>query len=316
MSTLKFVSNAPKCKSCTKTAYPQESITYDNMTWHKACFRCLNCKGVVALKQVAVIRGDLYCKACFMRMFAIKGTYSVFSEKKTEKAEENSSADTNAASTTTSASNENTNTPVTTAVAVTTSSTSETTPTTTVTEVPKIATTIIETPTQDRTKARIDRRMSLAKKCNSPNCTNLRVHQNLYCEEHLNTPAPSENPHLNALLTAISQRSVVDVKHILDEQGVDLALDQSQKQSPLEIAFTSGSISCGQAMVEALSKRLNVLEEELDKLEDEVEEAETKATFILMDSSPRNSSADVTGPPKLKSTDSNSSATANTETEI
>jgi len=33
-----------KCKVCTKTAYPQESIQYDQQTYHKRCFRCTKCE--------------------------------------------------------------------------------------------------------------------------------------------------------------------------------------------------------------------------------------------------------------------------------
>jgi cysteine/glycine-rich protein len=67
-----------KCKICDKTAYPNESLEYDKQLFHKTCFKCLNCKSSVSLGAVAMIKGDLYCKNCFVRMFQERGSYQVF----------------------------------------------------------------------------------------------------------------------------------------------------------------------------------------------------------------------------------------------
>lgn len=67
-----------KCKICEKTAYPMEALTYDGQTYHKTCFKCLECGSRVSLSGVAMIQGDLYCKNCFIQKFKVKGTYHIF----------------------------------------------------------------------------------------------------------------------------------------------------------------------------------------------------------------------------------------------
>jgi len=70
-----------KCKVCNKTVYPNEQIAYDKQFYHAECFKCLKCKSRVPLVNVAMISGDLYCKACFKRIFAEKGKYTSFGDK-------------------------------------------------------------------------------------------------------------------------------------------------------------------------------------------------------------------------------------------
>jgi len=71
---------APKCVSCQKSAYPEESVTYDKQVFHNACFRCLSCRSSVSIRNVAMIKGDLYCKNCFVRTFKTKGSYASFGQ--------------------------------------------------------------------------------------------------------------------------------------------------------------------------------------------------------------------------------------------
>ena len=35
----RFGGGGEKCKTCDKTVYPQERISYDNGTWHQLCFK-------------------------------------------------------------------------------------------------------------------------------------------------------------------------------------------------------------------------------------------------------------------------------------
>jgi hypothetical protein len=76
------MSSNPTCKQCKKTVYQTELISYDQQTWHKNCFRCLQCNCVVSLGGVAMISSDLYCKNCFKRIFKEKGTYNSFQERR------------------------------------------------------------------------------------------------------------------------------------------------------------------------------------------------------------------------------------------
>jgi len=70
-----------KCTVCDKTVYDQERQSYDNKHWHVACFKCLSCKRRIDVKSVAMIKGDLYCKPCFLKTFKEKGSYASFGVK-------------------------------------------------------------------------------------------------------------------------------------------------------------------------------------------------------------------------------------------
>lgn len=85
-----------KCKKCSTTAYSLESISYDNETYHKKCFKCMNCSRPVSLGSVAMIQGDLYCKNCFISLFREKGSYHVFGAKTLPKSLRTGSTDADA----------------------------------------------------------------------------------------------------------------------------------------------------------------------------------------------------------------------------
>lgn len=77
-----FGGGGEKCKTCTKTVYPQEKICYDQGVWHTGCFKCLSCKSTLSLTAVAMIDGQLYCKTCFKKTFLREGRYSTFNTQK------------------------------------------------------------------------------------------------------------------------------------------------------------------------------------------------------------------------------------------
>jgi hypothetical protein len=76
-----FGGGAPKCKTCAKSVYENEKVVYDQVVYHTECFKCKKCTNRIPLVNVAMIAGDLYCKPCFKKIFAEKGTYSSFGEK-------------------------------------------------------------------------------------------------------------------------------------------------------------------------------------------------------------------------------------------
>jgi hypothetical protein len=82
------VATGNQCFVCKKAAYDMEAMTYDKMRFHKTCFKCLSCKHTISLSAVAMIKGDLYCKNCYLRIFHEKGKYSSFGEKTLPKAEQ------------------------------------------------------------------------------------------------------------------------------------------------------------------------------------------------------------------------------------
>lgn len=71
----------PQCGVCEKTVYPMERQLYDDMSYHKTCFKCLSCASTLSISAVAKIKGDLYCRVCFKKIFKEKGTYASFGAK-------------------------------------------------------------------------------------------------------------------------------------------------------------------------------------------------------------------------------------------
>jgi len=53
-----------------------EKLVADSKTFHKACFRCSKCAGVLKLGSYAAMEGVFFCKPCFKKHFFTKGNYS------------------------------------------------------------------------------------------------------------------------------------------------------------------------------------------------------------------------------------------------
>jgi len=64
------------CHSCGKTVYTMEEMKVDNVIYHKGCFRCKHCNGVLKLGNFASMDGQVYCKPHFKQLFKTKGNYS------------------------------------------------------------------------------------------------------------------------------------------------------------------------------------------------------------------------------------------------
>eukprot|EP01089_Gocevia_fonbrunei_P017823 TRINITY_DN589_c0_g1_i4.p1 TRINITY_DN589_c0_g1~~TRINITY_DN589_c0_g1_i4.p1 ORF type:complete len:546 (+),score=167.63 TRINITY_DN589_c0_g1_i4:135-1772(+) len=77
--SLSRINAPPKCALCGKGVYPLEKIDACEKVWHKGCFRCKHCNGVLGLKGFATINNDPYCKPHYMELFKSKGNYAVFS---------------------------------------------------------------------------------------------------------------------------------------------------------------------------------------------------------------------------------------------
>jgi len=71
---------ASKCYKCGKSVYDLEMLKACDKIWHKSCFRCKHCDGVLSLKGFATIDSDPYCKPHYLEIFKSKGTYKAFSE--------------------------------------------------------------------------------------------------------------------------------------------------------------------------------------------------------------------------------------------
>ncbi|PKI65335.1 hypothetical protein CRG98_014299 [Punica granatum] len=92
-----------KCKACTKTVHFIELVSADGVPYHKTCFRCSHCNGLLALtvegesyhkscfrcshggcfltpSNYAALDGILYCKPHFAQLFKEKGSYNHLSK--------------------------------------------------------------------------------------------------------------------------------------------------------------------------------------------------------------------------------------------
>jgi len=64
------------CYVCQKSVYMQDKLVADSRIYHKACFRCKKCGGVLKLGNYASMDGEVFCKVCFKKNFFTKGNYS------------------------------------------------------------------------------------------------------------------------------------------------------------------------------------------------------------------------------------------------
>jgi len=53
--------SSAKCALCGKTAYPLESVTALEKSYHKSCFKCSVCNTAVNLKNFKGVDGKIYC---------------------------------------------------------------------------------------------------------------------------------------------------------------------------------------------------------------------------------------------------------------
>jgi len=64
------------CLVCGKAVYPIDKVSVEKQIFHKSCFRCKHCNGVLKLGSYASMNSVYYCKPHFKQLFASKGNYS------------------------------------------------------------------------------------------------------------------------------------------------------------------------------------------------------------------------------------------------
>jgi len=64
---------APKCPVCDKKVYFNERVHVLGEDYHRACFKCNNCKKGLELGQQRVHGETLYCGPCYSKLFGPKG---------------------------------------------------------------------------------------------------------------------------------------------------------------------------------------------------------------------------------------------------
>lgn len=76
---MSFTGTLDKCKACDKTVYFVDLLTADGVTYHKTCFRCSHCNGMLVVCVVAPVlslrcQGDnlfLYWRRMNMTRFSL-----------------------------------------------------------------------------------------------------------------------------------------------------------------------------------------------------------------------------------------------------
>eukprot|EP00040_Diaphanoeca_grandis_P037537 m.245436 g.245436 ORF g.245436 m.245436 type:complete len:329 (-) comp33837_c3_seq11:415-1401(-) len=67
---------ANKCFTCSKTVYAMEFVGAAGHAFHKSCFRCSVCKGLLRGDNFATMDDVFYCKTHFTELFNKKGGYN------------------------------------------------------------------------------------------------------------------------------------------------------------------------------------------------------------------------------------------------
>lgn len=70
-----FSGTQQKCKACDKTVHFVEGLSADGAAYHKNCFRCSHCNGLLAISNYSSSEGVLYCKVHFEQLFKETGAF-------------------------------------------------------------------------------------------------------------------------------------------------------------------------------------------------------------------------------------------------
>ncbi|XP_073264519.1 LIM domain-containing protein WLIM2b isoform X1 [Populus alba] len=71
-----FTGTLEKCKACDKTVYFIELVSADGVPYHKKCFKCSHCNGLLVMSSYSSIDGVLYCKPHYDQLFKETGTFT------------------------------------------------------------------------------------------------------------------------------------------------------------------------------------------------------------------------------------------------
>nr|GEV80585.1 LIM domain-containing protein PLIM2c-like [Tanacetum cinerariifolium] len=83
-----FGGTIDKCNACDKTVHFNDLMTFDNVIYHKNCFKCTHCKGTLVMSNYSSMDGVLYCMPHFEQLYKETGNFS--KNFRTSKPRENS----------------------------------------------------------------------------------------------------------------------------------------------------------------------------------------------------------------------------------
>uniref|UniRef100_A0A2C9WI84 LIM zinc-binding domain-containing protein n=1 Tax=Manihot esculenta TaxID=3983 RepID=A0A2C9WI84_MANES len=64
-----FTGTTEKCKACDQTVHFFETVKADGVPYHKKCFKCSHCNGLLVMSSYSSVDGALYCKPHFDQLF-------------------------------------------------------------------------------------------------------------------------------------------------------------------------------------------------------------------------------------------------------
>ncbi|KAL5215098.1 hypothetical protein ABZP36_004250 [Zizania latifolia] len=73
---MSFTGTQDKCTACDKTVHFIDLLTADGVPYHKTCFKCSHCKGILSMCSYSSMDGVLYCKTHFEQLFKETGSFS------------------------------------------------------------------------------------------------------------------------------------------------------------------------------------------------------------------------------------------------
>jgi LIM domain len=229
-----------------------EQVDYDGGVFHKACFKCLECRSSLQPSAVAKISGDIYCKNCFVRLFSEKGSYQVFEAKRQSISETTSPFVAKPAA----AAAEPAAEPVAEEPAAEEPAAAAEEP---ATEEPAAEEPAAEEPAAEEPAAE--------EPATEPEPEPAAAEPTKPETKTSSSSRPAGSEGLVALLAAIDARAVMDIKSLVKTHGVGICVEPCPgRKTAIEIAFNSGNGACGNAMIELLAARLTELEQEVQEL--------------------------------------------------
>ncbi|XP_004503760.1 LIM domain-containing protein WLIM2b-like [Cicer arietinum] len=73
---MSFSGTQQKCKACDKTVHLVDTLSADGNIYHKNCFRCSQCNGLLAMSNYSSLEGVLYCKTHSEQLFKESGNFA------------------------------------------------------------------------------------------------------------------------------------------------------------------------------------------------------------------------------------------------
>ncbi|OIW04804.1 hypothetical protein TanjilG_23702 [Lupinus angustifolius] len=73
---MSFTGTLDKCKACDKTVYVVDLLTLEGIPYHKSCFKCTHCNGVLTMNTYSSMDGVLYCRTHFEQLYKESGNFS------------------------------------------------------------------------------------------------------------------------------------------------------------------------------------------------------------------------------------------------